>query len=274
MFCRVTLDKIPYYAFSFCEKKSAIRLLVLMENMLLFHPAFDEYLIGEGLSLMKGVYEASTETGGTSSLKTVSFSDRLAARTRRFREEGRIYRNYLEEGKRPRSAPCSCDLSAFFPALTEKLEKYRRSLIYHGKKGLCVLSSPEDIVYCILNLLQFAVVFEGEKNLEIFARQTEKKVIFSVEIQDRERLFEVLSQLIGGERDEGLFPLAMGIPPLLSLALFCRREKERFLLRRKGDACVLEFSLPATKLSPVGFLGTEDSKEKKTLDEILREYFS
>ncbi len=272
-FSCATLDQVSYYMFFFRERKSTVHLLVLMENTLLFHPGFDAYLMEEGLNLAKEILNVpKTESG--SEVKTVAFFDRLAARTRRFREEGRLYRNYLMEEKRTRSDAFSCDLSSFITSLAEKLEPYRLRLTYRGKEGLCVFASPEDIVYCVLNLVQFAFVFEGERNLEICARKTARKVIFSVRLLDRENLFSSFSDLMWGNvQKKGGFSAAMGIPPLLSLALFCRREKERFLLRKEGEMCILEFSLPQTDLSSVGFLGTKSRFEQVLLDRIVREYF-
>ncbi len=271
---RLTLDHISYYAFFLKpEEKKRERMVVLMEHFLLFHPRFDAYFVQEGMELVRELSRFRVSGNGPTS-REKALSDRVLARAGRFREEGKLLQRFLEQ-QRPRGERVPCELEAFFSALAEKLTAFRMELMFENMGALRVLFSPEDLVFCLLHLVQFASVFEGETKLSFTAQRTSGRVILTASVRDREDLFGAFSRLMTGEGKEkkDLFPAAMGIPPILSLASFFRQEGLDFSVEVREGVCRISLSLPRTTRQAAFFLGTEKKTRDSKLACLIREFF-
>ena len=150
------------------------------------------------------------------------------------------------------------------------------------KRGICLSAlcpphaaveiHPGSFSFLILNLIQFAYLFEGTESIGITAEKTGKNYRLSLSFSDGKDLFSVLEDLLYGKG--GCDVRRLFAAPLLCVLRLCGEDGIPWRLRREKERLTFSVLLRASDALPDSFFSQTAAEEVRELLRLEKEYFS
>ncbi len=264
------LGEEHYLVFRFRSEKGEC-LLGFLENFLPFYESLSRLILERSEALFwelnpeRLLSEVSENRG-----KNTEFLDLVASRMVLLRKEERIYLRLLKMKEEKDQRPSSCSVSGFFRYLKEALGQANLDFSLEMSEEMGVFVSTQHLTLAVLNVFQFAFLYEGETKLEVSARKGEEKNEISFSFADRNDLFADCFSVLSGKSfcNQSIF-----LSPLLCVAALCGKEGIEMRVEKTDRGVSVILSLPKADHVPDSFLSDVASFEARELEKMVRELF-
>lgn len=264
-----SLDSVRYFVAVIPENETCKRICFL-EHFLPFYEPFSQMFLGEMKDFFWQLF-LGQESNSFREL-TPALLDAIAARSIRLRDEEKAYLRLLDMRSYKPGERVSCSVSGFFHHLTGALARRGIHLDFEIASESGVLFSTAGFTHLVLNLVQFAYLFDGVEDMKVSVGETKRKLRFSFSFPDHLNFSFLCSSLLKGEIKE--IPDALLSTPLFSVLCLCRKENLKWMLSAGEGRLLFEVFLPRAEILPSAFLSDASAEEVKELLQIEKEWFS
>ena len=156
-------------------RRDDFRLLVFLENLFPLYEPLARRLFEEEDDLLEEMLNTNRDAASGPELRE-SLCARVAARTFRLRRQIGLCRSLfsISEKSRRRDVkmdPTVCCVTRLAAILEQKLKQYRLDLAYVRRENYSAFVSPWALLAVMINLVQFAAVYEGDERVELLLEQ-------------------------------------------------------------------------------------------------------
>lgn len=261
------LDGIPYLVLSVPLGENT-RLFCFFQNFLPLQEAFSRAVV-EGMQDFFWTLLNRKEDPATENLIRL---DQISARVCSLKRHGENYLRLINNGELAELGEAeTCSLDGFFRHLQKALASCDISVFFRDGEGVNVYSESAVLSYLVLNLIQFAHLFEAEKHLFVAVKEEGDGIRFSMEISDRGEVKASLEDLIlrGKERETVLFT-----QPLFCILRVCMEKGIPWTVSECGDKLSVSFVLAKGIEKPALFLSDATAAEVSELLQMIKGMFS
>ncbi len=199
-------------------------------------------------------------------------SDQIAARACFLRRHGDNYLRLLNTPKiLEKEEAKSCSLAGFFTHLHTALAACDVGISFQFRDGATVCSESSVLSFLTLNLIHFAHLFEGERNISLNVEEEAEGVRFSVEFSDGGAVADAMENLIryGRESDKLLNTL-----PMLCVLRVCMEKGIPWCIKQKSGKLSFSFLLAKGDERPALFFSDATAAEVAEFLQMVKEIFS
>lgn len=264
-----TLSSVRYFVVVLPLNENRKRVCFL-EHFLPFYESFSKIVLDQMNEFFWQLFPK--EKSLTSKDLTPSFLDEIAARSVRLRGEEKAYLRLLDMRSYVPEKRVSCSVSGFFRHLSPALSRRGMKLDFSCSDDAAVLFSTAAFTHLVLNLVQFAYLFEGAGDLKVQAEETKRKIRLRFSFPDHLNFSFLCRSLLEGETEK--IPEALLSSPMFCVLCLCRKEKLNWSLSASAGRLFFEVSIPRAELLPSAFLSDTSAEEVKELLRLENEWFS
>lgn len=264
---KIRLDSIDYLLVSLALENGAVA-FCFFEHFLPLQEALSRALVRKMKDFLWALLEKENEPLSGNAV----YLDQIAARACALRSHGDDYLRLLDAaelfcGEKPQT----CSLEGFFVHLKRALDVRGIPTVFSFPKGATVLSEGAVLSYLVLNLVHFARLFEGERQVELSVCSEAEGLCFSVSFPDDGAVASSLEDLIcrGQEHEKLLYLL-----PMLCILHVCLEKGIPWSVRQEGELLFFSFVLAKGIEKPVLFLSDATAEEIAQLLQMIKIFFS
>ena len=244
------------------------RLFCFFEHFLPLEEAFSRAIVGKMQDFFWSLLSKEGEFDAESPVRL----DRIAARVCSLRMHGENYLRLINKGEiHGTDEAKTCSLGGFFGHLHKALDAFGIPVSFRACDEVTVYSESTVLSFLVLNLIQFAHLFEAEKDLCLEVSEEGEGVRFSMEISDRGEVKSSLENLIlcGKESEKILFTL-----PMLCVLRVCMEKGIPWSVTEREGKITFSFLMAKGEGEPALFLSDAVAPEVSELLQMIKVMFS
>ena len=264
------LENEHYFVFRLSCSENAF-LIAFLEHFLPFSDSLARAVLQNSQKLFWELEpERLLASASEKTEQKTEYLDLVASRMVSLRREEGLCLRLAGMKNRVAKKPAICSVSGFFRHLKELLQGVKLGFSLCMSEEVDVYVSTETLSFAVLNLIQFAFLYEGETKPDILVKKGMDQNEIEFSFLDRGGLFEDCFLILSGQNSSSR---SIYLSPLLCVAALCGEEGIEMKLAKSEGKVSLILCLPKADHFPDSFLSDPLSGEALALKKMVQEWF-